>query len=442
MVSAARFADHATHSGFLIVQGPPATGVLVHETHLGAGIGAEVDLLRPARWRAVTVPPAFAQHPAALGAGAPWLRIGVVDALDRWLALPLDQALVDAERGVVRGRAARTLPPDCVVRRELTADGLRLARRAATGVVSVLRQAAQRSAPPPPRLTAALQDLVAGYAELHGELSGPDRALASVVAGWQRLTGRAEPAVRPAPSLPAGPDPAPPPRLLGRSLLDPRQLRSRILALSTDPTEPEIDLVAPASGDPDCVEVRVRAARAGRASTSRLLARLVNRRSGEVEGHAVLRPVTPETWAATVPLCGLDPADARADIADVLSVLPPAHDDVDADLVDARRAVMFLTEWRRLVGAAQCSSVPAASARHLRGLAARLHAHRVRRDAALFTGGPSYADLNRLADLGDDELTRRLRGDGPIGAGLRALTAGAAGLMIAEVAALLLDPEA
>jgi hypothetical protein len=90
------------------------------------------------------------------------------------------------------------------------------------------------------------------------------------------------------------------------------------------------------------------------------------------------------------------------------------------------------------VGAAQFSAAGAAPARHLRGLAARLYAPRTRRDAPLFTGGPSYADLNRLADLGDDELARRLRGDGPIGGGLRALTAGAAGLLVAEVVALIL----
>ena len=154
----------------------------------------------------------------------------------------------------------------------------------------------------------------------------------------------------------------------------------------------------------------------------------------------MLRRVTPETWAAPVPLYGLDPADVRADVADVLSGLPPARDDADADLVDARRAVVFLAEWRRLAGAAQCSVATPAPARHLRDLAARLHAHRARRDAALFVGGPSYAELNRLADLRDDELVRRLCGDGPIGVGLRALTSGAAGLLVAEAVALLVVP--
>ena len=44
-----------------------------------------------------------------LRAAEPWLRVAAVDVLDRWLHLPLNQALVDAERGVARAYAARTL---------------------------------------------------------------------------------------------------------------------------------------------------------------------------------------------------------------------------------------------------------------------------------------------------------------------------------------------
>jgi hypothetical protein len=50
------------------------------------------------------------------------------------------------------------------------------------------------------------------------------------------------------------------------------------------------------------------------------------------------------------------------------------------------------------------------------------------------------AELDELADLGDDELLRRLRGEGSIGAGLCALTSGAPGLLVAEVVALLTAP--
>jgi hypothetical protein len=59
----------------------------------------------------------------------------VIDALGRWLHLPLDQSLVDAERAISRLRAAATLPPDSAGRRLVVADALRLARNASTGVV-------------------------------------------------------------------------------------------------------------------------------------------------------------------------------------------------------------------------------------------------------------------------------------------------------------------
>ena len=132
----------------------------------------------------------------------------------------------------------------------------------------------------------------------------------------------------------------------------------------------------------------------------------------------------------------------RADVADALSDLAPAADDTDGDVQEARRAVVFLGEWRRLVAIAQLGIAAAAPARRLGALAARLQPNTARAEDPLFTGGPSRAELDALADLGDDELLRRLRGDGPISAGLRALTSGAAGLLVAEVAALLLGPQA
>ena len=127
-------------------------------------------------------------------------------------------------------------------------------------------------------------------------------------------------------------------------------------------------------------------------------------------------------------------------MVDAVSDLDPARDDTDGGLQEARRAVMFLAEWRRLVGGAQLGVVAAAPARRLRDLAACLQPNRARAADPLFRGGPSRAELDALADLGDDELVRRLRCDGQIGAGLRALTAGAAGLLVAEAVALLVGP--
>ena len=299
MVSTARSAEQHPLASLLTLRDRPTTSVLLHETHLGSGVRGEIDLMAPNRWRAIVAPPAFAEHPAAAGAAAPWLRVGVVDALDRWLALPLDQGLVDAERAVVRGRAARMLPPDSQMRRDLTIEALRLARRASQDVAAFLRRLARRPTPPPPGLTTALQDLVDGYSELIGELSGPDRALSSVVAGWQRLAGRGGAAVRPVAGPRPDPTPPPPSSPLSRSLLDPRQLRARMLALSVDPMEPEVELVAAASGDPDAVDVRVRATRPRLDGAPRLLVRLVDRRSGEVGGHAILRPAAAPIWAPT-----------------------------------------------------------------------------------------------------------------------------------------------
>jgi hypothetical protein len=133
-------------------------------------------------------------------------------------------------------------------------------------------------------------------------------------------------------------------------------------------------------------------------------------------------------------------SDARIDVADALSDLPPAADDADEGLCEARRAVVFLAEWRRLVATAQLGV--RAPAHRLGELAARLQPNRTETDAALFTGGPSRAELEALADLGDDGLSARLRGDGVLGEGLRGLTAGPAALLVAELAALVLAPAA
>jgi hypothetical protein len=218
-----------------------------------------------------------------------------------------------------------------------------------------------------------------------------------------------------------------------------------VLALSSDPASPEVTLSTADVADSVLVRVPAFGSTIDPDLASRLLVRLVDRRTAEPKGHALLRASDPEPgdvacFEATVPLWGMDVADVRADVADALSDVPPAADDADEELCEARRAVVFLAEWRRLAGLAQLGATTAAPARHLRRLVDRLQPSRAPADAPLFTGGPSCAELESLADLGDDELLRRLRGDGPIGEGLRALTAGPAALLAAEVAALLLGP--
>jgi len=263
-----------------------------------------------------------------------------------------------------------------------------------------------------------------------------------VVDGWRRLStrtssGRASDVLGP----PAVPQPAHLSARLG-SMVDVRQVRARVLALSSDPVVPDV-AVEPAGEGDNSVTVRVAAFRppADREAASRLLVRLVDRRSGELGAHALLRPRSDGAlFEAEVPLCGMVADQARADVVDALGDLPAAVDDTDEALQEARRAVLFLAEWRRLAGVAQLGIAAAAPARRLRELAARLQPCSAQAARPLFPGGPSRAELDALADLGDDEMLRRLRGDGPIGAGLRALTSGAAGLLVAEVVALLVGP--
>jgi hypothetical protein len=438
--------------------------------HLAAGVHVALDVTAPDHWHAVScaaqdvgqpllgalvgdVSPGRITPGQAIGRGlpdvpasaAPWLRFAAVDALDRWLQTPLDQCLLDAERGVARGRAARTLPQG-PARAVLTGEALRMARRSSRDVVVFLRRLGRHSRPVPAGLRAAVTDMVDGYSELVDDVAGPDHELASVLDGWRWLSRRLGGGDRPAAGPPPTPDP-PSASAVARSrdrltqamsMIDPRQVRARVFALSSDPASPE---VTASKADVDHVLVRVPAFGPAVAPevAARLLVRLVDRRSAEAKGHALLRasPTDAGCFEATVPLYGLDMADVRADVADALSDIAPAADDADEGLCEARRAVVFLTEWRRLVGLAQLGAA-APAALQLRRLAARLQPSRARTAVPLFTAGPSSAELEALADLGDDELLRRLRGDGPLGEHLRAVTAGPAALLVAEVAALFL----
>lgn len=455
--------------GSAVAPGRAASAALVHGTHLVAGVHVDVDLMAPDCWNGVSYPAADATTTPLLRAligddvpdgmpirgaayrpsislpmtgappgAAPWLRVAVVDALDRWLQLPLARSLIDAERGVARGRAARTLSPG-PVRAVLTGDAVRLARRSSRDFAAFLRGLTRHSVPICEGLRSALKELVDGYCELAEEVTGPDRELKAVADGWRRLARRATGAGRPLVALsPLRPLPG---RL--HSVIDPRQVRARVLAMSTDPTSPEVTV------QPHQDSVVVRAPAFGpavdRDLASRLLVRLVDRRTTEARAHAIfcLTGRDDQPWfEAALPLCGQDVSDVRADVVDALSDLDPAAGDTDAGLQEARRAVAFLAEWRRLVGVAQLGVVAAAPARRLRDLAARLQPNSARAADPLFRGGPSRAELDALADLGDDELVRRLRGDGPIGAGLRTVTTGAAGLLVAEFAALVGGPSA
>ncbi len=134
---------------------------------------------------------ARAISPAAidLGAAKPWLRVAAVDVLDRWLHLPLNQALVDAERGVARGYAASTLEPG-PARNDVLGDALCLARAASRGFVAYLGRLARSPHPVPESLRKVLNDLIEGYHALAAELPEPDQQLRSVVKAGRAVLDR------------------------------------------------------------------------------------------------------------------------------------------------------------------------------------------------------------------------------------------------------------
>jgi hypothetical protein len=427
--------------------GPP---VLAHPVHLGAGVHIVADPVRPSRWRELSVP-AFdglsapiveaLVGPAAVdgirrgavsvrvtAAGAdPWLRIAAVDALDRWLHLPLEQALVDAERAVCAGCAARGLP-DGRARTLVLGQALQRARDASDGVVQFLNELTAQQTRLPRALRAGLHHLVKGYAELRGEVSGPDRRLSAVGPAWLRLRHRLA-ARRPAAPCPARghgdpaaavADPA------TTSMIDPRQLPARILGLAADPRHAEISMSGAAGRDVVLVRVPSFAGLARRRVPSLLAVRVVDRHDGGAHAHAPLTSGA-GAWEATLPLCGLDASRVRVDVFDALSELPPAGTDADDGLQQARRATALVGGWRRLAALAQLTGE--ADAAGLRDLAHRLGP----RDEPVFAGGPAPAELDALADR-PDELRKRL--DGRLSGGRLPQVGGVARLLVAELAAL------
>jgi hypothetical protein len=469
MVSVARSTGDALAGTEVRLIPQPSAGprTLVYNAHLGAGVHVAVDLMSSDQWQAISFPAGSdASGPLLKGLigddvadqmrvvvvdparATPWLRIAFVDALDRWLQAPLEQSLVDAERGVSRGCAARTLPAG-QARALLVGDALRLARRASHGFVTFLRGLARHSRPIPNSLVLACGRLVDGYKDLRGEVAGPDRELTAVIRAWRRCSSRLEEAGRatsdsPCPAATPWALPVPHQPVQSAGAIDPRQVRARVFALAADPPVAEVMMQVPERAGSDSVVVRAPAF--GHAVDldirPRLVARLVDRRSATPRGHALLSLVNGRPHAgdgpyfeATVPLCGLSASDVRVDVFDALSEVPPAGTDSDRGLQEARRAVVFLAEWRRLAALAQLPAVVAAPARRLRDLATRLQPRGGGADDPMFAGGLSAADLVGLSELGDRRLLSRLRGAGGPAAGLPAVTAGSARLLVAEMAA-------
>jgi hypothetical protein len=328
-------------------------------------------------------------------------------------------------------------------------EALSLTRRASAGLVNYLQWLAARRPTLPAALVCVLRKLVAGYGELLAEVDRApdhlpdqpaDRALAAVLGAWEPLAERETTTeadvldVRHRTSRHSSASQL-------ASMIDPRQVRSRVFALAADPAVGEITLAADSLGGHPAVRVRVPAYRGAldQPVVQRLLVRLVDKRSADQRGQSVLH-LAPKAGRGSptvylegiVPLPESDVDHVRADVFDALSDVPPA--DTDDALVEVRRATVFLSEWRRLVAAVQLSGAGSAPGRRLRELAARLSPAEAT-DRPLFTGGPSANDLIALADRGDADIVRRAReGDGS-GSDLFALVRGPARPLVAEIAA-------
>lgn len=495
MVSVALPDRDFEQGGRFVLTAQPVGGMLSHEAHVGGGVHLGVDLMTPDRWCSISVAtvddtakpllqaliggravrslrelaagpfdPAKGSRSMVVepGSALPWIRVAVVDALDRWLQLPLDQSLVDAERGVSRGIAAQTLPAEAAARRLVVGEALQLTREASGGVVRYLRALGSRRALPS-GLVDALRPLVEGYSGLVDEVSGPDRALTAVLDAWRTLADHVSIEDRveaPAEVSGAARRRARRPKR-GRlaSMIDPRQVRARVFALSTDPASGEVTMADAQLGEGPAVLVRVPAYRRAldQPVVQRLLVRLVDAESADPRGESVLtvpRTATGRRRASShvyfegvVPLNGLSVESLRADVFDALSAVPPASADTDHTLQEVRRATLLHSEWRRLMAGAQLPAAGLAPARRLRELAQRL-APAADPDQPLFAGGPSPADLGRLADAGDCEILRRARaiepddGAGGPAAELFVVTRGSGRLLAAEIAAVDADPAA
>jgi hypothetical protein len=471
---------------------PPAgdLATLEHEVRLGAGVRMAVDLTMPHQWRRVSLAPwsqlAEPLLAAIIGAEAtqklrvivtrrlsgnapttderllvdstradPWLRTAVAHALDRWLHLPLEQDLLDAEKGVAMFLAALSLPRDASVREVVINEALGLVRRASTGVSRFLRKLATQNRPIPRPLHSSIRGLVRGYADLAAQISEPDAELSAVLDSWRAVTNwlpvngdndRQSELDQGLPRVPVTR------RSMARltSMIDPRHVRARVFGLGDEPRASEILLSRATANGQDAVRVRVAAFRRGvdPEIAQRLMVRLVIRRSGDAHGVAPLtmstraatRATRPAFFECTMPLRGSTIEDLRADVFDALYRADFAlDDDTDEELLQVRRAVLLLREWREIAALAELRT-PVEPARRLRDLAKLLKpgADRARTDEPLFNGGPSTSELLRLAGHADASLLKELRGPSwrPGQASLLAMVHGPGRLLVAELVAV------
>jgi hypothetical protein len=430
--------------GALTIRAAGPHSALVHGTDLRVGVQVCVDVLRPDRWTGMSVDATsggvFAALSGAVDDGGEievatdglWLRVAIIDALDRWLQIPVDQAVVDAERAVALESAAAVLH-DEASREILLGEALRTARRASSGLVTQLRKL-DGAAPVPARLRDGIEHLVAGYGRMVRLVAGPDRALAAVPAAWRTLqasggaglrAGRRRRARRTVPCC-----------RNESSLIDPRQVPARLLALSTDPMAGEVQVEPTTDGAGIRIEVPAFDAAVDAETAARLQVRLIDRGSSRTVRHGQLtltgsRPAA-RRFQCVIPANGLDVSRLRADVYDARSDVPPAAADTDDELRTARRASLFLSEWRHLVAAAQVARTTGIS-HGVQTLAERLERWAGGPTAQAFPSGPSPSDLFALVGASDAATRRRLlaASDGAVDGALGS-TAGPGRLLVAE----------
>jgi hypothetical protein len=420
-----------------LAEGRPAD--LVRMTPLGSGVSVEVDLADPGRWRAVTVdgwddadrnlleavvgqeslrqlgdlrdglavtggPSLQADVQVGAAQSGPWRRLAVIDALDWWLQVPLDQALLDAERAVVRARAARTLRSRAL-REHRTGQALVLARRSADDLSTYLTELASSATSLPRALFSGLSRVANGYAGLASQvIGGPDECLDAIAEAWSRLK-LAVPVVgilkRSEPSYQLLPDSS-----ALSSSVDPRQVRARVVG--TDVQAREVQMVESREGSTVRVLVPAFGSRVPSALADQLMVRLVDRRSGTA--HEALRlklrlgrdaerlGMRTPVFTQDIPLRGASVEDVRADVFDPVHETAPALTDTDDELVRRRRAQFVLGEWRRAMVEIRLSRQAKTRNGRLARLTGVLNEAVPDADEPVFLGGPTRSEIARYVE--------------------------------------------
>lgn len=449
-------------SGFHEPRSSAAGGELESPAEVAPGVTVTWDPALPHRCVDVVVPKAGDRDPVAGLADVdrlPWLRLAAVTVLDRLLYVPLDRALLDAEVAAAQLAAAGTLSDAEPFRELLVRRALVGARAASPGVVANLERLAADDRRPPSVLTKALATLARCYAALSSEVREFDASLAVVTDAWHRLAsiectgsyGRR----RVDPPAVAGPT------RRGSAQIDPRSVPARVLRFGPTSDAAEISVDAVRGGAGPAVRVRVDAF-SNVPSPDEMVdlgVRLIDRRSGKVRGYGVLgqptehRPATPaedgrrqfEGLVSLPP--SLSAPDVRVDLFGVTGAPAPAPAG-SSELRRARRATLFLSDWRALVADVRLWGVRTAPAARLRAIVRRLAGDDAdAADGPLWSGGPTRAHLMSLVELGDRALTGLLRARRPRGgsiaipgddggaAAVVAAVSGPGDLLAAEVAA-------